>query len=223
MSAALIPFLEHDDANRALMGSNMQRQAVPLLKTEPPLVATGMEERGRPEHEHGDPGASKAGTVTSVDATAIVIDDTDEYALDKFAGLNERTCLNQKPDRRTRAEGQEGPDHRRRRRHRQGRTGPGPERAGRRSCRSTATTSRTPSSSARRLVKDDVFTSIHIDEFNVEIRETKLGREEFTRDIPNVSEKALRNLDENGVVREGTRVGRATSWSARLSPRARAN
>src|SRR5947208_8526618 len=96
VSAALIPFLEHDDANRALMGSNMQRQAVPLLRTDPPVVGTGME---RPVATNSGMvvRAERAGIVTSVDATRILVDNADEYVLRKFVGLNERTCLNQKP------------------------------------------------------------------------------------------------------------------------------
>ena len=111
ISAALIPFLEHDDANRALMGSNMQRQSVPLLRTESPLVGTGMEvEVAR--YSSMVVKARKAGTVTAIDARRIVIDNTDEYPLQKFVGLNERTCLNQKPIVDTGGQGQEGSDHR---------------------------------------------------------------------------------------------------------------
>ena len=204
LSAALIPFLEHDDANRALMGSNMQRQAVPLLKCEPPLVQTGMEEMaGR--YSSMAVRAQKAGTVTAVDATKVVINHTDEYKLEKYFGLNERTCLNQKPvvklgqrveKDQTMADG--------------GGTVDGVLALGRNLLVGFMSYEGFNFEDAiivsERLVKNDSFTSIHINEFDAEIRETPLGKEEFTGDIPNVSEKALRNLDEHGVVFEGTRV-----------------
>jgi len=204
LSAALIPFLEHDDANRALMGSNMQRQAVPLLKCEPPLVQTGMEEMaGR--YSSMAVRAQKAGTVTAVDATKVVINHTDEYKLEKYFGLNERTCLNQKPvvklgqrveKDQTMADG--------------GGTVDGVLALGRNVLVGFMSYEGFNFEDAiivsERLVKNDSFTSIHINEFDAEIRETPLGKEEFTGDIPNVSEKALRNLDEHGVVFEGTRV-----------------
>ena len=204
VSASLIPFLEHDDANRALMGSNMQRQAVPLLKTEPPLVGTGMEEVvGR--NSSMVVRAKSGGTVTAVDATRIVINHTDEYKLAKFVGLNERTCLNQKPivklgDRVAR--GQIIADG--------GGTADGVLALGKNVLVGFVSFDGYNFEDAiivsEKLCKNDSFTSIHIDEFTAEVRETRLGKEEFTRDIPNVSEKALRNLDEHGVVREGTRV-----------------
>ena len=204
LSAALIPFLEHDDANRALMGSNMQRQAVPLLKNEAPLVQTGMEEMaGR--YSSMSVRAQKAGTVTAVDATKVVINHTDEYKLEKYFGLNERTCLNQKPvvklgqrveKDQTLADG--------------GGTSEGVLALGRNVLVGFMSYEGFNFEDAiivsERLVKNDSFTSIHINEFDAEIRETPLGKEEFTGDIPNVSEKALRNLDEHGVVFEGTRV-----------------
>ncbi len=204
ISAALIPFLEHDDANRALMGSNMQRQAVPLLKTECPLVGTGMEEvvgRNSSMVVH----AENAGVVTAVDATRIVINHTDEYNLAKFLGLNERTCLNQKPmvqlGEKVKA-GQVIADG--------GGTANGVLALGKNILVGFVSFDGFNFEDAiivsERLCKDDSFTSIHIDEFTAEVRETRLGKEEFTRDIPNVSERALRNLDEYGVVREGTRV-----------------
>jgi len=204
VSASLIPFLDHDDANRALMGSNMQRQAVPLLKTECPLVGTGMEEVvGRNSSmvvktEH-------AGVVTEVDATHIVVNHTDEYKLDKFMGLNERTCLNQKPIVKPGQKVQAGQviaDG--------GGTSDGILALGKNVLAGFVSFDGFNFEDAiivsERLVKNDAFTSIHIDEFTAEVRETRLGKEEFTRDIPNVSEKALRNLDDQGVVREGTRV-----------------
>jgi DNA-directed RNA polymerase subunit beta len=204
LSAALIPFLEHDDANRALMGSNMQRQAVPLLKNEAPLVQTGMEEMaGR--YSSMSVRAQKAGTVTAVDATKVVINHTDEYKLEKYFGLNERTCLNQKPvvklgqkveKDQTLADG--------------GGTVEGVLALGRNLLVGFMSYEGFNFEDAiivsERLVRNDSFTSIHINEFDAEIRETPLGKEEFTGDIPNVSEKALRNLDEHGVIFEGTRV-----------------
>jgi DNA-directed RNA polymerase subunit beta len=204
ISAALIPFLEHDDANRALMGSNMQRQAVPLLKTEPPLVGTGMEEVvGR--NSSMVVRAENAGVVTAVDATRIVINHTDEYHLAKFLGLNERTCLNQKPivqlGEKVKA-GQVIADG--------GGTANGVLSLGKNILVGFVSFDGFNFEDAiiisERLCKNDSFTSIHIDEFTAEVRETRLGKEEFTRDIPNVSERALRNLDEHGVVREGTRI-----------------
>ncbi|HSW01925.1 MAG TPA: DNA-directed RNA polymerase subunit beta [Sedimentisphaerales bacterium] len=204
VSASLIPFLDHDDANRALMGSNMQRQAVPLLKTEPPLVGTGMEEVvGR--NSSMVVRAEHSGVVTSVDATHIVVNHTDEYKLDKFMGLNERTCLNQKPIVKLGQKVQAGQviaDG--------GGTADGILALGKNVLVGFVSFDGFNFEDAiivsERLVKNDAFTSIHIDEFTAEVRETRLGKEEFTRDIPNVSEKALRNLDEQGVVREGTRV-----------------
>ncbi|MGE5293247.1 MAG: DNA-directed RNA polymerase subunit beta [Solirubrobacterales bacterium] len=204
VSASLIPFLDHDDANRALMGSNMQRQAVPLLKTEVPLVGTGMEEVvGR--NSSMVVKAEHSGVVTEVDATHIVINHTDEYKFDKFMGLNERTCLNQKPIVKLGQKVQAGQviaDG--------GGTAGGILALGKNVLAGFVSFDGFNFEDAiivsERLVKNDSFTSIHIDEFTAEVRETRLGKEEFTRDIPNVSEKALRNLDDRGVVREGTRV-----------------
>ncbi len=204
VSASLIPFLDHDDANRALMGSNMQRQAVPLLKTEVPLVGTGMEEVvGR--NSSMVVKAEHPGVVTEVDATHIVINHTDDYKFDKFMGLNERTCLNQKPIVKLGQKVQAGQviaDG--------GGTSGGILALGKNVLAGFVSFDGYNFEDAiivsERLVKNDSFTSIHIDEFTAEVRETRLGKEEFTRDIPNVSEKALRNLDEQGVVREGTRV-----------------
>jgi DNA-directed RNA polymerase subunit beta len=204
VSASLIPFLEHDDANRALMGANMQRQAVPLIKTDPPLVATGMEWAVA-----GNSGmvviAQRGGTVTRATANLIEVDNDDVYHLRKFVGLNERTCLNQKPIVQVGEKVKKG--------------------------QVIADGAATHEAElalgsnvlcafmtfdgynfedaiivSEELLHEDAYTSIHIDEFEIEIRETKLGKEEFTRDIPNVSEKALRNLAEDGVIRVGTRV-----------------
>ncbi len=219
VSAALIPFLEHDDANRALMGSNMQRQAVPLLRTAPPVCATGME-RVVAENSGMVIRADRNGTVTYVDALRIVINDTNEYVLRKFQGLNERTCLNQtplvKPGDKVKT-GQiiaDGPA-----------TTEGELALGKNILVAFMTFDGYNFEDAilvsQRLVKHDTYTSIHIDEYEVEIRETKLGREEFTRDIPNVSEKALRNLDENGIVRIGTRVGPGDILVGKVSPKSK--
>ncbi|MFA5292790.1 MAG: DNA-directed RNA polymerase subunit beta [Phycisphaerae bacterium] len=219
VSAALIPFLEHDDANRALMGSNMMRQAVPLLKTEPPLVMTGMEEHVA-QNSSMVVRSRSAGAVTAVDAKKVVINDTDIYELEKFVGLNERTCLNQVPivslgqkvkKNEIIADG--------------GGTGQGMLALGKNVLAAFMTFDGFNFEDAilisEKLVKEDVFTSIHIDEFSVEVRETKLGREEFTRDIPNVGEKALRNLDESGIVREGTRVDAGDILVGKVSPKSK--
>jgi len=218
VSAGLIPFLEHDDANRALMGSNMQRQAVPLLIAEPPIVGTGLE--GEVAKRSGMMlRARNSGRVNYVDATRIEIDG-EVHHLDKYQGLNERTCKNQKP---TVEIGQR-------------------VKAGDWLCDTAATKDGRLALGrnvlvafmswegynfedaiviSERLVKEDVFTSIHIDEFDVEIRETKLGREEFTRDIPNVSEKALGHLDDEGVVAIGTRVHPGDILVGKVSPKAK--
>ncbi len=221
VSAGLIPFLEHDDANRALMGSNMQRQAVPLLVTEPPIVGTGMEaRRGRATPAWSSAPADK-GTVTYVDADADRDRQRRAIALRKFVGLNERTCQNQKPIVQVGEKVEKGQVIADGAATLPGRAGAGPQRAGRASWPGTASTSRMPSSSAKSWCKNDTYTSIHIEEFDIEIRETKLGREEFTRDIPNVSEKALRNLDENGIVRIGTYVRPGDILVGKVSPKSK--
>jgi len=219
ISASLIPFLEHDDANRALMGSNMQRQSVPLIKVEPPLVATGMEQAVGLNSGMVIKAAS-AGEVTYVDAERIIIDNSDEYVLRKFVGLNERTCLNQKaivePGQRV-EKGQIIADGTS--------TLQGELAIGHNVLVAFNTFDGYNFEDAivisERLVKDDAFTSIHIDAFDVEIRETKLGREEFTRDIPNVSEKVLRNLDEDGIIRIGARVGPGDILVGKVSPKSK--
>jgi DNA-directed RNA polymerase subunit beta len=218
VSAGLIPFLEHDDANRALMGSNMQRQAVPLLVTEPPIVATGMETEVA-RNSSMVIRAKRAGTVTFCDATRIEIG-PDAYELRKFAGLNERTCLNQKPivNLGDKVEaGQviaDGPA-----------TFQGELALGRNVLVGFMSFDGYNYEDAiiisEELVQRDVYTSIHIEEFDVEIRETKLGREEFTREIPNVSEKALRNLDESGIVRVGTYVRPGDILVGKVSPKSK--
>ncbi|MCB7128727.1 MAG: DNA-directed RNA polymerase subunit beta, partial [Candidatus Brocadiales bacterium] len=219
VSASLIPFLEHSDANRALMGSNMQRQAVPLLKTAPPIVATGME-KVVAQNSSMVICARKSGVVTAVDAEHIVIDDHDEYHLRKFVGSNEGTCLNQRPIVR---EGQS-------------------VKKGQVIADGAATSGGELSLGcdvlvaflvwdgynfedaivvSEKLLKDDMFTSIHREDFEAEVRETKLGREEFTRDIPSVSEKALKNLDEHGVVLGGTKVGPGDILVGKIAPKSR--
>ncbi|MEW6355741.1 MAG: DNA-directed RNA polymerase subunit beta [Planctomycetota bacterium] len=218
VSASLIPFLEHSDANRALMGSNMQRQAVPLLSTEPPLVATGMEKIVA-QNSGMVVRARNSGTVESVTAEEIKID-SQVYRLRKFVGLNERTCLNQKPiikvGEKVRA-GQVIAD-------------------GAATCQGELSLGRNVLVAfmpyegynfedaiviSERLVKDGRYTSIHIEEFETEARETKLGKEEFTRDIPNVSERALKNLDEDGIIRIGTKVGPADILVGKIAPKSK--
>ncbi|MGR3178012.1 MAG: DNA-directed RNA polymerase subunit beta [Candidatus Anammoxibacter sp.] len=219
ISASLIPFLEHSDANRALMGSNMQRQAVPLLKTEPPIIATGME-RVVAENSSMVVCAKNSGAVTYVDANKIIIDDSDEYELRKFVGLNEGTCLNQKPivkiDQKVK-KGEIIAD-------------------GAATCQGELSLGRNVLVAfmawdgynfedamviSEKLVKDDRFTSIHRDEFELQLRETKLGREEFTRDIPNVPEKSLMNLDEFGMVYVGTKVKPGDVLIGKIAPKSR--
>jgi DNA-directed RNA polymerase subunit beta len=220
VSAALIPFLEHDDANRALMGSNMQRQAVPLILSEPPLVGTGME-KVVGDYSGMIVQAKRGGTVTFVDAQRIIIDNADEYELRKFVGLNERTCQNQRPVIRLGEKvktGQILADG--------ASTCLGELAIGKNVLVAFTTFDGYNFEDAivisERLVKDDVFTSIHIESFDVEIRETKLGQEEFTRDIPNVSEKMLRNLDDDGVIRIGARVGPGDILVGKVSPKSKA-
>jgi len=223
VAASLIPFLEHDDANRALMGSNMQRQAVPLLVPEPPIVATGME---RPVAENSGMvvRAEEAGEAVHVDAEHIVLRNRDgwdtEYTLRKFVGLNERTCLNQKPIVR------QGDRVRKNQVIADGAATRNGELAlGRDVLAAFMTWDGYNFEDAilvsESLLKDDRFTSLHIDEFEVEVRETKLGREEFTRDIPNVSERQLRNLDEEGIIRHGTRVVAGDILVGKVSPKSK--
>ncbi|MCG6156724.1 DNA-directed RNA polymerase subunit beta [Rubinisphaera margarita] len=218
VSAGLIPFLEHDDANRALMGSNMQRQAVPLLITEQPIVGTGME-KAVAENTGMAVYAEKAGKVTYVDALCVEVDGV-RYPLRKFVGLNERTCLTQKPLVRVGDKVKKGQllcDT--------AATRDGALALGRNVLVAFMSWEGYNFEDAiilsERLVKEDVYTSIHIDEFDVEIRETKLGREEFTRDIPNVSEKALRHLDEDGIVQIGTPVSPGDILVGKVTPKAK--
>lgn len=240
VSAGLIPFLEHDDANRALMGSNMQRQAVPLLVTEPALVSTGLEKEVA-KHSGMVVKAEKEGYILFVDAERILIgpdklkDETNgtarleaarsqpmaqEYVLRKFVGLNERTCLNQKPivkiDQRVK-KGQILADG--------AATHQGELSLGRNVLVAFMSWDGYNFEDAiiisEKLVKEDTYTSIHIEEFEIEIRETKLGKEEFTRDIPNVSPKALSNLDDNGIVRVGTFVVPGDILVGKVSPKSK--
>ena len=229
VAAALIPFLENDDANRALMGSNMQRQAVPLVRAEAPLVGTGME-----EVVARDSGAAiaarRTGTVEQVDATRIVVRaegeqggnaasaGVDIYNLLKFQRSNQSTCITQRPLVRVGervVEGNviaDGPS-----------TDYGELALGR-----NVLVAFMPWNGynfedsiliSERLVKDDVFTSIHIEEFEVMARDTKLGQEEITRDIPNVGEEGLRNLDEAGIVYIGAEVQPGDILVGKITPK----
>jgi DNA-directed RNA polymerase subunit beta len=218
VSAGLIPFLEHDDANRALMGSNMQRQAVPLLVAEPPIVGTGLEKEVA-KNSSMVVRARRAGKVTFVDATRIEIG-PDIYHLKKYQGLNERTCLNQRPIIQIGDKVEKGQiiaDG--------ASTHLGELALGRNVLVGFMSFDGYNYEDAiiisEELVKQDVYTSIHIEEFDVEIRETKLGREEFTRDIPNVSDKALRNLDETGIVQVGTYVRPGDILVGKVSPKSK--
>jgi DNA-directed RNA polymerase subunit beta len=205
VSAALIPFLEHDDANRALMGANMMRQAVPMLISEAPRVVTGMELE-IPKSSSMVVIADEEGEVVGVDALHIEVKGAGAnriYPLRKYHGLNERTCLNQTPIVRlgdTVKPGQIIADG--------GGTDQGELALGRNALVAFMPFDGYNFEDAivinERLLAEDRFTSIHIEEFKVEIRETKLGKEEFTREIPGRSEEALRNLDERGIVRVGT-------------------
>ena len=214
VAASLIPFLENDDANRALMGSNMQKQAVPLIQTDAPLVGTGME-----EVVARDSGAvvvaRRSGVVEQIDGTRIVVRATEEtdptkpgvdiYRLQKFQRSNTSTCINQRPLVRV---------------HDQIRVGDviadGPSTdLGELALGRNTLVAFMPWNGynfedsiliSERIVRDDVFTSIHIEEFEVMARDTKLGPEEITRDIPNVGEEALRNLDEAGIVAIGAEI-----------------
>ncbi|MEZ6021074.1 MAG: DNA-directed RNA polymerase subunit beta, partial [Planctomycetota bacterium] len=218
VSAALIPFLEHDDANRALMGSNMQRQAVPLLIPEVPVVGTGME-KAVAKNSSMPIFARKAGVVEYVDSRVILVDD-EEYHLTKFRGMNERTTQNHRPVVQVGdevAKGQLLAD---------GASTHGGELAlGKNLVVAFMSWDGFNYEDAilvsERLVKDDVFTSVHIEEYEVEIRETKLGKEEFTRDIPNVGERALANLDDSGIVRVGTFVEAGDVLVGKVAPKSK--
>ena len=232
--ASLIPFLDHDDANRALMGSNMQRQAVPLLTTEAPIVGTGMEYKIAHDSRSLILAEGK-GTVEYVDASKIVVKydiDPDseealtsfddykivEYKLIKFHGTNQETCLNQKPVVKVGQKVKKGDvladghsmDH------------------GELALGKNVFVAFMPWRGynfedaiiiSERLVSEDVFTSIHIEEFELQVRETKRGQEELTRDIPNVSEETTKNLDENGLVRVGAEVKEGDILIGKITPK----
>ncbi len=221
VGAALIPFLEHDDANRALMGANMQRQAVPLLRAEAPLIGTGVEFRAAVDA--GDVIISDvAGTVEEVSAEDIVIrsrtGELRTYPLLKFRRSNQGTCINQKPMVRTGdhvKKGQVVAD------------GPSTDK-GELALGKNLLVAFMPWEGhnyedaivlSERLVKDDVLTSIHIEEHEVDARDTKLGPEEITRDIPNVSEEILKDLDERGIVRIGAEVNPGDYLVGKVTPK----
>jgi DNA-directed RNA polymerase subunit beta len=227
VAASLIPFLENDDANRALMGSNMQRQAVPLLQADAPFIGTGIESKVAI-----DSGAAiqarRAGVIDQVDAQRIVVRATEDlelgdagvdiYRLRKFQRSNQNTCINQRPlvkvgDKVGKGEViADGPS-----------TDMGELALGK-----NVIVAFMPWNGynyedsiliSERIVRDDVFTSIHIEEFEVAARDTKLGPEEITRDIPNVGEEALRNLDEAGIVYIGAEVGPGDILVGKITPK----
>ena len=221
VATALIPFLENDDTNRALMGSNMQRQAVPLLKTESSIVATGIE-----ASIAKDSGvivmAKEAGVVTNCSSNMIKIREDDgkvrEYPLKKFERSNQGTCLNQRPivstgDRVAKGEIiADGPS-----------TNNGELALGKNILIGYMEWEGYNYEDAillsEKLVQDDVFTSIHIEEHETEARDTKLGQEEITRDIPNVGDDALKDLDEEGIVRIGAEVQSGDILVGKVSPK----
>jgi DNA-directed RNA polymerase subunit beta len=216
VATALIPFLEHDDANRALMGSNMQRQAVPLLKAEAPLIGTGVERRAATDT--GDVVlAHNDGEVTYVDAKKIVVG-KDEYDLHKFMRSNQGTLIHQKP--RVRA----GQDVKAGDLLSDGSSTDQGELALGKNCMVAFMSWEGYNFEdaiilSERLVKDDELTSIHIEEYEIDARTTKLGDEEITRDIPNRSEESLRNLDERGIVRIGAEVGSGDLLVGKVTPK----
>ncbi|MGC1356896.1 MAG: DNA-directed RNA polymerase subunit beta, partial [Xanthobacteraceae bacterium] len=227
VAAALIPFLENDDANRALMGSNMQRQAVPLVHAEAPFVGTGME--GVVARDSGAAiAARRTGVVDQVDATRIVIRATDEpdptkpgvdiYRLMKFQRSNQNTCINQRPLVKVSDHVKKGDIIA---------DGPSTD-LGELALGRNVLVAFMPWNGynfedsillSERIVKDDVFTSIHIEEFEVMARDTKLGPEEITRDIPNVSEETLKNLDEAGIVYIGAEVRAGDILVGKITPK----
>jgi DNA-directed RNA polymerase subunit beta len=221
VATAMIPFLEHDDANRALMGSNMQRQAVPLLVTDAPLVGTGMERRAA--IDTGDVVlARSAGTVSYVDAEMIVIDTEDgqreEYPLQKFMRSNQGTLIHQKPIIDVGAPVQAGTVLA------DGSASDAGEMAlGKNLLVAFMSWEGYNFEDAiilsKRLVQDDELTSIHIEEYEVDARTTKLGDEEITRDIPNRSEESLRNLDDRGIVRIGAEVQSGDLLVGKVTPK----
>jgi DNA-directed RNA polymerase subunit beta len=233
-AAALIPFLEHDDANRALMGSNMQRQAVPLLVPEAPVVGTGMEykiardsrsiviaeDNGIIEYADSKRIIVRYDIDSDSPETLVTFDDERvvEYLLTKFSGTNQETCFNQKPivisGQRVK-KGDVLAD------------GPAIDK-GELALGRNVSVAFMPWRGynfedaivlSERLVADDVFTSIHIEEFELQVRETKRGEEELTRDIPNVSEEATKDLDENGIIREGAEVKEGDILIGKITPK----
>ncbi|MGB2661960.1 MAG: DNA-directed RNA polymerase subunit beta [Candidatus Omnitrophota bacterium] len=214
--AGLIPFLEHDDANRALMGSNMQRQAVPLLSPEPPLVGTGIEKRTA-EDSGAVVRAKKDGKVTKADASEIIISG-DKYKLKKFVRTNARTCINQRPlvkKGMTIKEGDTIADGIA--------TFKGEMALGRNVLAGFMAWRGYNFEDAilisETLLKEDAYTSVHIHRFEVEARETRLGNEEITPDIPNVGEDVLKNLDEGGIIRVGAEVGPGSILVGKVAPK----
>ena len=222
VATSMIPFLENDDANRALMGSNMQRQAVPLMKTERPFVGTGMEYKAAV-----DSGvcvlAEQDGVVSAVSADEVVIIDNDKqekhvYKLTKFKRSNQGTCINQKPIvavGETVKKGQvlaDGPA-----------TADGEISLGKNALIGFMTWEGYNYEDAvllnERLVREDVFTSIHIEEYEIECRDTKLGPEEITRDIPNVGDDALKDLDDRGIIRIGAEVKSGDILVGKVTPK----
>ena len=233
-AAAMIPFLEHDDANRALMGSNMQRQAVPLLKPEAPIVGTGMEKK-LAQDSRAVIVAEGNGKVEYVDANKIIVnydvnpnsvefltnfDDTHsvEYVLVKFRGTNQETCTNQIPivkEGQRVTEGEVLAD---------GCATDGGEIALGRNVLVAFMPWRGYNFEDaiiinEKIVANDVYTSIHIEEFELQVRETKRGEEELTREIPNVSEEAVKDLDENGIIREGAQVKEGDILIGKITPK----
>jgi len=221
VATAMIPFLEHDDANRALMGSNMQRQAVPLLKTDAPLVGTGMERRAA--LDTGDVLlARNAGTIVFVDSTALTVQTSDgqrdEYELQKYMRSNQGTIIHQKPRVSTGqvvAAGDVLADG--------SSTDKGEMALGKNLLVAFMSWEGYNFEDAiilsKRLVKDDELTSIHIEEYEIDARTTKLGEEEITRDIPNRSEESLRNLDDRGIVRVGAEVASGDLLVGKVTPK----
>jgi DNA-directed RNA polymerase subunit beta len=227
VAASLIPFLENDDANRALMGSNMQRQAVPLVKAEAPWVGTGMEETVARDSGAAI-AAKRGGVVDQVDATRIVIraigdvelgqSGVDIYTLQKFQRSNQNTCINQRPLVKVGDVIEQGDIIA---------DGPSTD-LGELALGKNSLVAFMPWNGynyedsiliSERIVKDDVFTSIHIEEFEVMARDTKLGPEDITRDIPNVGEEALRNLDEAGIVYIGAEVHPGDILVGKITPK----
>jgi DNA-directed RNA polymerase subunit beta len=227
VAAALVPFLENDDANRALMGSNMQRQAVPLLRPEAPLVGTGLEDVVARDSGSAI-AARRSGVVDQVDATRIVVRATEEtdptqpgidiYRLKKFQRSNQSTCINQRPLVNEGDMVQKGDI-----------IADGPStQLGELALGKNALVAFMPWNGynfedsiliSERIVRDDVFTSIHIEEFETMARDTKLGPEEITRDIPNVGEESLKNLDEAGIVYIGAEVNPGDILVGKVTPK----